>query len=287
MEHMTNESKYPIHITVGTTEYKVQQTRMSATEIKQLAGLDPDKYDLFLEVDGPDEYEPIPDNTSPVILIEGMLFFVKHRVNPDVIISINGQDYTAPKHVMKGSEIKALAGIPADHILLLIPTSRADERIDDDQIVYLITDEQFMSMKGNINNGNTLEEAVQLLPQNEVNYLLDQGMTFHLVPNPENPAEKFLIIDNFDLGEHYAPRQVRLLVKIPQGFPVAEMDMFWVQPAVQKVTGEVPQCTLMETYMGSTWQRFSRHRDPNTWNPVLGGLRCHFAFIKEALRKGE
>lgn len=282
-----NEGKYAIHITIGTTDYKLYQYVLSATEIKKLAVANPDEYDLYLEVDGPDESEMIPDDVEAMNLIDEMTFFLKHRFNPDVAIIIDAVQYTAPKHVMTGSEIKQLAGIPADFALFLIPDARADIQIADGQKVYLTTDAQFVSMKSNINNGNTLVDTVTVLPQNEITYLITQGYEYELHRNPSNPSELFLVISNFDLGENYNPRNVKVLVKIPVGFPTAAMDMFWVQPSVLKKNGQLPANVCDEEYLGSLWQRFSRHRNAGSWNPVMGGLRSHFTFVAEALRKGE
>ncbi|SDP02442.1 Multiubiquitin [Paenibacillus sp. yr247] len=286
MESNHNLSKYPIEITIGTTEYKVPLQSMTANEIKKLAGANVEEYDLYLEVDGPEETELIPDEQR-VILVDEMQFFIKHRVNPDVSITIDTVNYTAPKHAMTGRELKQLANIPPEFALYLIQSARSDIQIPDDQIVYLITDEQFISMKSNINNGNTLVDAAAVLPQREISYLKANGFQYELRRNPENPSELFLTIDNFDMGENYSPRHVTMLVKIPAGFPSAAMDMFWVKPAVTKSDGHLPASVCDEQYIGSTWQRFSRHRDQGTWNPITGGLRAHFTFVSEALRKGE
>ncbi|KWX87977.1 hypothetical protein AMQ83_09700 [Paenibacillus riograndensis] len=283
----SKEGKYAIHITIGSTEHKLYKYVMSATEIKTLAVAKPEEYDLYLEVDGPEETEMIPDDVEAMNLVDEMTFFLKHRFNPDVLITIDAVQYTAPKHVMTGSEIKQLAGIPADFSLFLIPDARADVQIADGQKVYLTTDAQFVSMKSNINNGSTLVDAASVLPQNEINYLNTQGYEYEFHRNPSNPSELFLVISNFDLGENYNTRNVKLLVKIPVGFPTAAMDMFWVQPSVLKKDGQLPASVCDEEYLGSTWQRFSRHRDGGSWNPVLGGLRSHFTFVAEALRKGE
>ncbi|ULO07056.1 hypothetical protein H1230_29630 [Paenibacillus sp. 19GGS1-52] len=281
-----NVSKYAIHITIGSIDYKLYQLSMTGTAIKQLAVADTDDYDLHLEVEGPDESELIPDERE-ILLIDDMTFFLKHRFNPDVIIIIDAVTYTAPKHVMTGREIKQLANIPMEYALFMIPTARADIQIADDQVVYLITDAQFVSMKSNINNGNILLDATAILPQREISYLTAQGYQYELHRNPMNPNETYLVLPNFDLGENYTPQSVKLLLKIPAGFPTAEMDMFWVHPAVHKKNGQAPATVSNEPYLGCNWQRFSRHRDPGTWNPVVGGLRAHFTFIAEALRKGE
>ncbi|SDW47807.1 E2/UBC family protein [Paenibacillus sp. CF384] len=229
----------------------------------------------------------IPDDGPVVVLVDDMTFFVKHLVNPDVRITIDAVEYTSLKHVMKGRELKQLAQIPPEFALYLIQSSRSDIQIADEQKMYLITDEQFVSMKSNINNGNLVINAATVLPSREVSYLEAQGYQYELQRNPMNQNELFLIIKNFDLGEKYVPNDVTLMVKIPAGFPTAEMDMFWVQPAVQKKDGQQPAAVCDEQYLGTTWQRFSRHRDGGSWNPLMGGLRTHFTFVAEALLKGE
>jgi hypothetical protein len=129
-----------------------------------------------------------------------------------------------------------------------------------------------------------------VLPEAECEFLQEKGWDVEFWQNPVSTQQHerhLLIVKNFDLGEHYNPRTVDLLIKVPQGFPQAAPDMFWVYPRVTKTSGQQPaQAEYMETILDRTWQRFSRHYSSG-WHPIAGGLRTHFAFIRAALNKGD
>ncbi len=55
------ENKTDIHITIDHNEFAVHVTEMTGAQLKALAGI-ADTNLLFLEVDGPGEDEPIPDD---------------------------------------------------------------------------------------------------------------------------------------------------------------------------------------------------------------------------------
>ncbi|HLG72218.1 MAG TPA: E2/UBC family protein [Chloroflexota bacterium] len=95
-----------------------------------------------------------------------------------------------------------------------------------------------------------------------------------------------LVIKDFRLPDGYAPQKTDLLIRIPPGYPDMPPDMFWCDPPVRlSATGGFPQAAdLMETYLGRTWQRFSRHLSPAIWRSGVDGLESYFCLISQALR---
>lgn len=83
----------------------------------------------------------------------------------------------------------------------------------------------------------------------------------------------FLVFEDFSIPPAYTPGSVRLLVKLPPGFPDAAPDMFWVQPPVNLAGGAIPTGTTMEAVLGEPWQRFSWHLQPGGWRPGISELR--------------
>lgn len=67
------EIKVDIHITIDHKEYTVHEREMTGAQLKALAGI-PETNLLFLEVHGPGEDEPIP-NDKHVHLRDGEHFF--------------------------------------------------------------------------------------------------------------------------------------------------------------------------------------------------------------------
>lgn len=125
-----------------------------------------------------------------------------------------------------------------------------------------------------------------MLPERDQNYLEMKCLNFEVVPNPSNGAEHFLIIKDFNMGQHYNPPTVELLIVIPAGYPTSPLDMFWVHPFVTKQDGSLPaQATEKMTVEGKVWQRFSRHREV-PWRPYVDGVAVHMNFIRCDLNMG-
>ncbi len=76
-------------------------------------------------------------------------------------------------------------------------------------------------------------------------------------------------------------------MQVPQGYPLAALDMFWVTPGLALADGRQPQnADLLETYAGRTWQRFSWHYPSgHRWNPATDGILSHLRFAR--LRLGQ
>jgi hypothetical protein len=146
---MTNSA---IRISVGTRKLEVQEHKLTGEGIKQAAGISVTDYDLFLEVSDPDNTTHIADDAF-IDLVDDMKFLVKHKTSQTVPIMINGAPATAPSHVMTGAAIKQVGNIPAEYALFLVQTSIDDEQIADQQVVYLIQNEQFFAFPANVNNG--------------------------------------------------------------------------------------------------------------------------------------
>ena len=90
----------------------------------------------------------------------------------------------------------------------------------------------------------------------------------------------FLVIRDFELPVAYAPRHVRLLVKLPPLFPDAAPDMFWVSPDVRTVGGAMPRSTSREALLGEEWQRYSWHLAGGAWKPGVSTLRDYLRCVR-------
>lgn len=117
-----------------------------------------------------------------------------------------------------------------------------------------------------------------LLPKDE-KYLEDRKYKYEI---HEETNQTLLVIKGYELSELYDHSYVDILIKIPKGYPINQLDMFWVYPHLKfKSTGQyLPQANVMETYLNLQWQRFSRHY---TWKPTYA-LSTHMNIIKESLK---
>lgn len=87
------------------------------------------------------------------------------------------------------------------------------------------------------------------------------------------------------LPAHWNRRSTDILLQVPQGYPLAALDMFWVTPGLTLADGRQPQnADQLETYAGRTWQRFSWHYPPGSrWNPATDGILSHLRFARVRL----
>jgi hypothetical protein len=96
-----------------------------------------------------------------------------------------------------------------------------------------------------------------------------------------------IIIHQFNIpAEHYVPSTVSLLLQLPSGYPNAAPDMFWTNPRVTLLNGDIPTRTdVTEPHHNKEWQRWSRH-NISKWRPGVDGLRSFISSIRRELQKG-
>ena len=90
-------------------------------------------------------------------------------------------------------------------------------------------------------------------------------VTVTLEGAPPN-SRYFVVIDGYEVPAGWDRTTVDLLLIVPELYPNAKLDMFWVSPIMSLMNGALPQAAdTRETYVGRTWQRFSWH--PEQWRP--------------------
>lgn len=98
-------------------------------------------------------------------------------------------------------------------------------------------------------------------------------------------ARRWLIIHGYPLPGGYNHEQINLAVEIPTMYPDAQLDMFYVYPALTLNNGQIiPQTECQETILGNAYQRWSRHLNGATrWNPQTDSVTTHLAVVEESL----
>lgn len=122
------------------------------------------------------------------------------------------------------------------------------------------------------------------LPARDASFLNERGYTWEVIPDPAGSV--CLIIKGFDVsGGGFSPTATDLMVRIPPQYPMTPLDMWYCDPPIRIAsTGQFAQATeVMETHVGRTWQRFSRHLN-GRWQPGVDGLRSFFALIQRELQ---
>lgn len=101
----------------------------------------------------------------------------------------------------------------------------------------------------------------------------------------DDGTRRLVIARGQELPAHWNRRSTDILLQVPQGYPLAALDMFWVTPGLALADGRQPQnADQLETYAGRTWQRFSWHYPPgHRWNPTTDGILSHLRFARVRL----
>jgi hypothetical protein len=121
------------------------------------------------------------------------------------------------------------------------------------------------------------------LPQSDIDYLTERDRQFSVVEEANMTCVVFP-------GHHLPPGLDRthadLLIRLNPGFPDVPPDMWWFDPGVHYADGRVIQCTdAVETYLGRSWQRWSRHLSAGQWQPGTDSLESFLALIQRELER--
>lgn len=109
------------------------------------------------------------------------------------------------------------------------------------------------------------------------------------------PADiTLLILHDYGLPAGYSAETVELLLVVPDQYPDAPLDMWWVHPWINFASGarpaaaDVPQVfSSFEPEPTRIWQRFSRHpvwRDSDDLRTFLAVMRSTFEREANAAR---
>lgn len=104
----------------------------------------------------------------------------------------------------------------------------------------------------------------------------------------ELPGETLVVFSAFKLPDgKYNMETCRLLVRVPQGYPNAAIDMFYTQPNLLLASGApARQSDVLEELGGAVWRRFSWHRNV-AWKPGVDTLTSYASFIEDNFARGQ
>jgi hypothetical protein len=118
------------------------------------------------------------------------------------------------------------------------------------------------------------------LPEEDEDYLNGKGCRWQLIS--EGNGAWLLIIGLILAEGRFDQSQADVLIWIPDGYPTAALDMFYLSPPVKLTSGAYPdRAEHFEDHVGRRWQRFSRHPP---WRAGLDGLPMFLALIQKELQ---
>lgn len=91
-----------------------------------------------------------------------------------------------------------------------------------------------------------------------------------------------IVIENYSLPSGYNPSEIKMMILVPQNYPMAQLDMFYTSPSIAKNNGNPIQALNNVQHFGMQWQGWSRHY---TWQEGIHNIATHFQAIKNFLEE--
>ena len=91
-----------------------------------------------------------------------------------------------------------------------------------------------------------------------------------------------IIIKDYLLPLGYNISKAEMMIIIPNGYPMAALDMFYLHPKICKQNSNVISALTDEVHFGKSWQRWSRHY---LWIPGVHNLSTHMRVIQNSLKQ--
>lgn len=120
-----------------------------------------------------------------------------------------------------------------------------------------------------------------MLPERDEQYLKEEAPTFSV---SLDSGMLCIVVPAVRLPTGMTTPEADLLVRLSTGYPDVPPDMWWFDPPVQRSDGKaIPATDVFETYLGRTWQRWSRHLTAGQWRPGIDSMESYVALIRQQL----
>ena len=121
-----------------------------------------------------------------------------------------------------------------------------------------------------------------IIPQGDEDYLKERSFDYQL---KQAGGEIHLVLRDWAFPAAYNPRSADLLIRIPAGYPLSQLDMFWTFPDIKLASGGWPQAAeVHEINDGRNWQRWSRHTQE--WRAGVDNLRTFITAVTMEINRG-
>lgn len=121
------------------------------------------------------------------------------------------------------------------------------------------------------------------LPDADLAYLQERGMAYSVATESNMTC---VVIPGWQLPIGFNVESADLLIRLNPGYPDIQPDMWWFAPALHLANGTKLRATeVTESYLGRSWQRWSRHLQQGQWQSGVDGLESYVALIRRDLER--
>lgn len=122
-----------------------------------------------------------------------------------------------------------------------------------------------------------------MLPPTDTKYLTDRAINHSVILEANMTC---VIFPDFLLPVGFDRSQSSLLLRLSAGYPDVAPDMWWFDPPIRRADGQnIPATEVIESHLGRTWQRWSRHFAAGQWKSGVDGLESFMALVRKELEK--
>ena len=120
------------------------------------------------------------------------------------------------------------------------------------------------------------------LPASDEQHLDDVGYRYETI---QESGKQWLVVQDFQIPEGFAPRKATVALLIPPAYPAAEIDMAWFDPGLSRGDDKPIPSLVAEACMGKSWQRWSRHRPQDAkWRVGFDDVSTHLLLVHSWLQ---
>jgi hypothetical protein len=191
-------------------------------------------------------------------------------------IIIDREKFVVDKECMTGKEILTLTGkTPPDRFQLRQKLKGGSVITIGNEKVVCFTDpgiEKFKTLPLDQTEGEVLRREFPLLEEDE-SYLNNLGLPWE---SANLQGALWVFIQNYSLPEGYNVSEAIIGVRMSPGYPVAQLDMVYFFPALNRKDGQRIGGLSLSLIDGKNFQQWSRHRTgANPWRSDIDNLSTH------------
>jgi len=188
------------------------------------------------------------------------------------------------KETITGRQVLEVAGLkpPENYTLREKVIGSAPRKVELDEVVHLRKHglEKFRAIRKGQQEGDGGEgrRDIALLDHDRV-FLDGYGLPWESIVD----GSRWVLLHRFPLPPGASPREITVAIRMEDGYPLGQLDMMYVHPAIVRVDGKaIPQTQAVQQLDGKAFQRWSRHRTQhNPWVPGQDSLETHIYFIED------
>ena len=188
------------------------------------------------------------------------------------------------EETITGRQVLEVAGLkpPENYTLREKVIGSAPRKVELDEVVHLRKHglEKFRAIRKGQQEGDGGEgrRDIALLDHDRV-FLDGYGLPWESIVD----GSRWVLLHRFPLPPGASPREITVAIRMEDGYPLGQLDMMYVHPAIVRVDGKaIPQTQAVQQLDGKAFQRWSRHRTQhNPWVPGQDSLETHIYFIED------